>query len=187
MNLVKRILGHLKTITVHRWFVFCYCCKYGMPFRGMMHDISKYSFTEFWESVKYYSGTRSPIDACKEANGFSKAWLHHKSHNPHHYEYWTDNYDRGTTSVCMPFKYTLEMFCDYLGAGKAYNKGKYSFIDSYNWWTTHRDSRKAMHPVQKEFLNQTFLYLLKYNKLPSKKYLQNIYNTVKQEYENTNG
>ena len=71
MNLVKRILGHLKTITIHRWFVFCYCCKYGMPFRGMMHDISKYSFTEFWESVKYYDGHKSPITVCKEKKGYS--------------------------------------------------------------------------------------------------------------------
>ena len=79
---------HLKKILVHKYWVFYFCCKAGIPWQGITHDLSKFSPVEFWESVKYYQGNRSPIDACKEENGYSMAWQHHKGRNPHHYEYW---------------------------------------------------------------------------------------------------
>ena len=55
-----------------------------------MHDLSKYSREEFWTGVRYYQGNRSPNAAERETVGFSKAWLHHKGRNKHHYEYWID-------------------------------------------------------------------------------------------------
>ena len=54
-------LKHFKLITKHKWVVFKLCCKIGIPWRGLVHDLSKYSPTEFWESVKYYDGHVSPI------------------------------------------------------------------------------------------------------------------------------
>mgnify|MGYP006938595370 CR=1 FL=1 len=45
----------------------------------MMHDLSKYSPSEFIPGVKYYQdGHRSPNNAQREDEGVSKAWLHHK-------------------------------------------------------------------------------------------------------------
>jgi hypothetical protein len=83
-----KILKHFCLICRHKFYVFYWCCKVGIPFRGIVHDLSKFSPTEFWESVKYYSGTGSPINTSKKLNGYSKAWLHHKGRNKHHYEYW---------------------------------------------------------------------------------------------------
>ena len=65
--------GHLRNILVHKWWVFYYACKFGIPWRGFMHDWSKFHPTEFFESVKYYQGTLSPIPVCKEAVGLSLA------------------------------------------------------------------------------------------------------------------
>lgn len=62
----KNIINHFCTITKHKWIVLRLSIKAGIIWRGIMHDWSKYSFTEFWESVKYYQGNRSPIIACKE-------------------------------------------------------------------------------------------------------------------------
>lgn len=180
MKYYKKFFGHLKTVIVHRWYVFYFCCKFGMPIRGLLHDLSKFCPKEFLESVKYYTGTRSPIDACKEDKGFSLAWQHHKAHNLHHYEHWTDNYDNGTTSICMPYKYTVEMVCDYLGAGKAYNKGKYSYEDAYNWWMTHKERRKAMNIVQKAFVTYVLTQLMETGKVPKKKILRAVYDNLKQ-------
>jgi hypothetical protein len=106
--------------------------------QGLLHDLSKYSPTEFIESVKYFVGTSSPIDACKKDKGYSVAWMHHKSHNKHHREYWTDNYDKGTTCIKMPWKYALECFCDFLGAGKAYNPDYFVPDMEFTWWESHR-------------------------------------------------
>lgn len=155
----KKFFGHLKTVLTHKMWVFYYCCKFGIPIRGVLHDMSKFSPTEFFESVKYYSGTRSPIDVCKEENGYSKAWLHHRGRNPHHYEYWTDNYDSGTISNPMPFECALEMLCDYLGAGRAYNKSLFTIEKETDWWLNKRKHANAMHQNTKSFID-TALYLL---------------------------
>ena len=104
-------LKHFKLITKHKWVVFKLCCKIGIPWRGLLHDLSKYSPTEFWESVKYYNGKRSPIIVCREKNGYSKAWLHHKGRNKHHYEYWID-LDSPVKTPIMPYPYVAEMICD---------------------------------------------------------------------------
>lgn len=88
--MMNKFKEHFKTVCNHKKYVFVNCLVAGMPVRGLLHDISKFSPTEFLESVKYYQGHRSPIDACKEVNGYSKAWMHHKGRNKHHYEYWQD-------------------------------------------------------------------------------------------------
>lgn len=150
---------HFKLITIHKWYVFKNCCKAGIPLRGLLHDLSKYSPTEFLESIKYYQGDSSPIDACKKANGYSKAWLHHKGHNSHHYEYWQDNFDKGGEALQMPFKDSLEMVCDYLAAGKAYMKKEFTYEAEYEWWKRKISNPIAMHPQTKEFIDMMLFHM----------------------------
>ena len=100
MNL-KNIVKHFKLITKHKWVVFKLCCKIGEPWRGFWHDMSKYSITEFGESIKYYVGTHSPITEAKKDKGYSEAWLHHKGRNRHHSEYWIDENAPNKTPI-MP-------------------------------------------------------------------------------------
>jgi hypothetical protein len=78
---MNKIVCHFNLVARHKWYVFKNCCKAGIPWQGIKHDLSKYSPIEFFESVKYYSGDRSPIDNCKDANGVSYAWQHHKGRN----------------------------------------------------------------------------------------------------------
>ena len=110
MNLIKNTIGHFKTVIIHKYWVFKYAKQIGIPWQGLIHDLSKFSWTEFSESVKFYQeGKSSPIVAAKKAQGYSLAWQHHKGRNPHHYEHWTDKYDDGTIALKMPFKYALEL------------------------------------------------------------------------------
>ena len=67
-----------------------HCFRVGLYKQGLLHDLSKYSPTEFLVGCKYYQGTRSPNNAERENIGYSGAWLHHKGRNKHHYEYWLD-------------------------------------------------------------------------------------------------
>ena len=161
MKFIKNALGHTRNIITHKWWVFYYACKLGIPFRGFMHDWSKFSPIEFLESVKYYQGSSSPIPACKEANGYSLAWQHHKGHNPHHYEYGIDNIDNGGTPIKMPYKYVLELVADYLAAGKTYQKENFTFKSEYEWWKSQRQLRN-MHEDTKMFLDIIFKYLALY-------------------------
>ena len=45
--MLRKIVGHIKTVTKHKWLVFKLCCRAGIPWRGFMHDWSKFSPTEF--------------------------------------------------------------------------------------------------------------------------------------------
>ena len=171
---MNKFFSHLKTILIHKKWVLYYCHKCGFTWAGIMHDVSKFSPIEFWESVKYYQGTQSPIVACKKDKGYSLAWLHHKGRNPHHYEYWTDNYDSGTTRIKMPFRYVVELICDYLAAGKTYNGKKFTYKSEYNWWLMNKDS-KYMHPKTKDFVEMVFAYLASGVDVLNKKTLKHLY------------
>ena len=155
MNFCKRFIGHTKTVIKHKFWVWYYMNKCGLKWgwRGLWHDMSKFSPTEFWESVKYYSGTRSPIDACKEENGISMAWMHHKGRNPHHYEYWMDNFDKGGEPKEMPWRYKVEMICDYLAAARAYMGKNFSYVAEYEWWKKKLKLPRSQHENDKKFVS----------------------------------
>lgn len=148
---MSNIYKHFKLVCTHKWYVYKACVKAGIPWRGIKHDLSKFSPTEFLESIKYYSGDRSPIDNCKDINGYSLAWFHHRGRNRHHWEYWIDNFEKGMIPALMPFDETLEMLCDFIGAGKAYLKDRFSWQSEYHWWEQKRE-RVVMHPVVWHFI-----------------------------------
>lgn len=127
MKYYKKLFKHFALIVKHKHYVFLASIEAGIPFRGLMHDLSKFSFIEFFNSAKYYTGYRSPIDNEKDEKGYSYAWLHHRGRNPHHWEYWIDNLSSGGEALKIPIKYVIEMICDWIGAGKAYD------FDNWNY------------------------------------------------------
>ena len=149
-----KVFKHLRTILVHKYWVARYCFKFGLYWQGIFHDMSKFHPVEFFESVKYYTGKRSPIDLCKEVNGYSNSWFHHRGRNKHHYEFWCDNFDKGTTCVRMPWRYATEMVCDYIGAGRAYNGKDFTLEQELRWWTDYKMPICKMHPDIKEYVTE---------------------------------
>ena len=126
---LANIWGHLCTITHHRHMVMRFCFCVGLYRQGVLHDLSKYSWTEFKVGCKYYQGTRSPNNAEREETGYSKAWLHHKGRNRHHYEYWIDysmKPGEGMIGLEMPVNYVIEMFLDRIAASKTYERDAYT-------------------------------------------------------------
>ena len=153
MKLIK-ILKHTKLVLKHKWVVFKLCCKVGIPWRGFMHDWSKFSPTEFIESINYYVGNRSPILLCKEDKGYSEAWLHHKGRNKHHHEYWIDLTLPEKTSI-MPYKYAAEMICDKMAAGIVYQGNKWTKDWQINYYMRERE-KCLIHPQIDKFMIATF-------------------------------
>lgn len=152
---IKKVFGHFLTIHKHRKWVRYYCRLAGIRWRGWKHDLSKYSPTEFWESARYWTGHTSPITECKKDNGWSKAWLHHKGRNPHHYEYWQDNFDKGGEALLMPMDDFVEQVCDFLAAGQTYNPGSFTYTSERVWWENKR-AHCAMHEKNKQMLDIIF-------------------------------
>ena len=130
-------IKHFLTITNHRHKVMMYCFKSGLIIQGLMHDLSKYGFTEFWLGAKYYDGKKSPHYNERIKNGYSRAWLHHKGRNKHHIDYWMDVNMKTffIEPVEMPNKYIMECVCDRIAASKVYNKGNFKpsmVLDYFN-------------------------------------------------------
>ncbi|MBR6347989.1 MAG: catalase [Spirochaetales bacterium] len=143
---MNRFFGHLHTITKHRHLVMAHCFRAGIPWRGLMHDLSKYSPAEFIPGVKFYTGTKSPTDGERRTYGYSKAWMHHKGRNRHHYEYWTD-YSivlKKSVPMKMPLVYVIEMFCDRVAACKVYLKDKYTDSSALEYYN-RRLGQEEMH------------------------------------------
>jgi hypothetical protein len=144
---------HFKTVCRHKYYVFKECAACGIWWQGLIHDLSKFGPTEFVSSARYFQGTRSPIEAEKEEIGYSKAWLHHKGHNKHHWEYWTDfaEPDGRVIATEMPINYVVEMVCDWIGAGKAYSTNAWTQNSPLQHYTKMRPCR-YFHPNTEKLL-----------------------------------
>ena len=135
------IWGHFKTITRHKYVVMKLCFRVGLYRQGLLHDMSKYSWTEFRIGAKYYSGTHSPNVEERLEYGYSTAWLHHKGRNRHHYEYWMDFSPKANAYVPieMPTKYLVEMFMDRIAACKIYHGDAYTDGDALAYLLSGKD------------------------------------------------
>ena len=157
-------VAHFKTITKHRRLVRQFCFQCGLYRQGLVHDLSKYSPTEFIPGVKYYQGNRSPNEKEREVLGYSLAWLHHKGRNRHHFEYWTDYnpVEKKVMPVKMPARFLVEMFCDRLAASKIY-KGKQYTTQAPLEYFQNSSARKngCLHPETERQLMQLLEILAK--------------------------
>lgn len=158
---MNKFFGHLFTITRHKFKVMQLCFKLGLYYQGLMHDLSKYSPTEFIAGVKYYQGYRSPIDKEKEVKGYSQGWLHHKGRNRHHWEYWLDfNAHKKICGMPIPMVYVAEMFCDRVAASMIYLKDQYTDQSALDYYL---DSAGyiILHPTTQALLERWLNHLAK--------------------------
>ena len=178
MKKVKNIVKHFKLVCRHRWVVFKLSLKLGIPFRGLVHDLSKYSLLEFLEGVKYYNGNFSPISTCKKVNGYSKAWLHHKGRNKHHFEYWVD-YAPGDehiiNGVPMPRKYIAEMVMDRISASRNYLGDKYDQHQPLDYYLKGKEKLWFIHPKTKRDLEGLLRILNDHGEEVLISYIKNVY------------
>ena len=144
---------HFKTIMKHKWYVFKECRKMGITWQGIVHDLSKFRPSEFYSSARYWTGVGSPVAAERKAIGYSYAWRLHKGniHNRHHWQWFidTDGCDENNRVILnpapMPDKYIKEMYCDMVGAAKAYggtNTAKDYYLEHQREWVLHPDTKR---------------------------------------------
>lgn len=175
---LKNTIKHFNTINKHRWIVFKFCLRAGVPWRGFVHDLSKYSPTEFWNSVKYYQGgKRSPIPIQKQEEGFSIVWLHHRAKNKHHSAYWYDEKAPIKTPI-IPYKYAIEMICDKLSASIVYSGKDWNNETELNYWKNKEREIEPINDNLKKFFDEVFLQISRQgiNKTITKKNLRELYN-----------
>lgn len=123
-------LDHLKSLLLHKWYVFLAGLKTGAPiWRLIIHDWSKFAPTELFG----YAGN---IGGATSKPRWARSWLHHLHCSPHHPEHWVLSW-RGNPDfyqgiaeplakfvviLPMPETYVREMVADWMGSSKAYTK-----------------------------------------------------------------
>ena len=141
---------HFKTITRHKLLVMKYCFRIGLYKQGLLHDLSKYSPTEFLVGCKYYQGTRSPNNAEREDIGVSTSWLHHKGRNKHHFEHWVDysvnDGEHVIMGAQMPRKYVAEMVMDRISASRNYLGDAYNDSQPLEYFLKSKEKLWFIHP-----------------------------------------
>ncbi|MDD3218299.1 MAG: DUF5662 family protein [Lachnospiraceae bacterium] len=173
---------HFKTITKHKMMVMRYCFKIGLYKQGLLHDLSKYSWTEFRMGARYYQGTRSPNNAEREETGLSTAWLHHKGRNKHHFEYWVDyglNSPRKLEGVQMPQRYVAEMIADRISASRVYEGDAYTDQSPLKYYNKGTKSLWFVHPVTQQQLGELLTMLAEKGEKETLRYIK--YDFLKNE------
>lgn len=152
---------HFCTITHHKMLVMKGCFAVGLYKQGLLHDLSKYTPTEFLVGCRYYQGNMSPNNAERAARGYSSAWLHHKGRNKHHMEYWIDygvpekkdgsTEHKGMCGMKMPVRYVVEMYIDRVAASRNYQKERYTdrsaldyYLNGRQFHVLHEDTRALL-------------------------------------------
>lgn len=151
----RKVWGHFSTITKHKWLVMKYCFRIGLYKQGLLHDLSKYSPTEFWAGCKYYQwGHRSPNNKEREETGVSRSWLHHKGRNKHHFEYWIDYSavpcPTTINGMEMPKRYVAEMIMDRICASRVYSGKNYTDDAPLNYYLNSKEHLWFVHENTKD-------------------------------------
>ena len=127
---MNKHLQYIKYITKHKWYVLVECCKVGLFWRGLVHDMSKFLPHEW---IPYANWFYTDLN---DRPNYMDAWLLHIHRNKHHWQYWVLLNDNGIIQALpMPHIYRLEMWCDWIGAGKAIT-GKDNMLP---WYTENKE------------------------------------------------
>jgi hypothetical protein len=143
---MKSHLRYLKELLIHKYWVFVYSIRFGVPLRlAILHDISKFFPIEWFAYVNNFydaDGTKRIIrdktgayDTNRQSQSFKRAWIHHQK-NKHHWQAWCNIGDNGVvTPIDMPEVYIREMIADWCGAEMSYS-GKATPL---NWYETNKN------------------------------------------------
>lgn len=123
--------NYLKYVLRHKWYVLSGCIKLGIPWRGIIHDLSKFYPSEWTPYVHFFYGDK------KDKAAFDGAWLYHQNRNKHHWQFWMLRDEE--QCVPMPDVYVREMVADWYGAGMAQGKPEINA-----WYQSNKD-KMVMH------------------------------------------
>ena len=169
---------HFITITRHRHTVMRMCFQIGLYKQGLLHDLSKYSWTEFSRGSRYFQGNRSPNNYERELYGYSVSWLHHKGRNRHHFEHWVDyslDKEHVIMGVQMPRRYVAEMIADRISASRTYLGEKYDQTQPLAYFLKSKEALWFIHPQTKRELEGILRILADHGEDKMLDFVKNVY------------
>lgn len=108
------------------------------------HDASKSMDDEYEPYDTYFYGGNRSYHVVED---FRYAWLKHIHRNPHHWQHWVlinDDPGEGEIVMDMPYKYIIEMICDWWAF--SWNKGDLGEI--FHWYYEHKAYMKLSYKTR---------------------------------------
>jgi len=161
-----KYLIFLNYLIRHKWHVFVECCRFGVPWRGITHDLSKFLPGEFMAYANHYYDTNINSGRIININevenpSYYLAWLVHQKRNRHHWQWWIlHGEDDNPKVIPMPEKYVKEMVADWRGAGRAQGQP-----DISAWYQANKD-KMILHISTRNRVEQ----LLEYDRIIDSEY-----------------
>lgn len=164
---MKKHLRYANYVLRHKWYVFLECCRLGIPWRGITHDLSKFRPSEWRPYAEFFYGTKQHGEywEAHAATGgivelapwgmfvkdhFNLSWLKHQHRNPHHWQFWCLREDSGNMCpIPMPDRYRKEMLADWRGAGRAIN-GEDNTLD----WFLKNGLKMLLHSETRTWIEE---------------------------------
>jgi len=154
--------NYFKYVVRHKWFVLLACIELDILFRGLVHDLSKFSLSE-WQAYahwfftdqghKFNGGFAWEFGVHeKYRKGFNSAWLHHIHSNAHHWEAWIIPGKEECLEV--PEVYCREMVADWQAMSRARGKA-----DCSGWYESQKEVIK-LHPTSRQLI-ESLIYARK--------------------------
>lgn len=115
------------------------------------HDASKDRLDEYIPYDYHWYAEQEP-DIPMPSIPYEEAWLLHNHRNPHHWQYWilhADEGDKTDTIFPMPFRYIIEMICDWWSF--SWREGNLGEI--FAWYAEHQDGIKIHTETRKIVLD----------------------------------
>lgn len=157
----------------HKWYVFIECCKLGIPFRGIVHDFSKFYPSEFFPYRDRFFVNKNS-DVFRDA--FEKSFTRHWLRNPHHWQSWggvlydfkKEDIEKNRRryrdlrqqakpnkfAIEIPMPYLKEMLADWLAMSKTVGKHK---GDTIGWYRSQKHTM-IMHDRSRAWLEHMIGY-----------------------------
>lgn len=150
--------AYLRYVLRHKLAVFRAARKLGVPWLGVLHDLSKFDPREFIPYAERFYGRGAVI--ARGGNGrdatlpldilrpYQEAWGWHLRRNKHHPDYWVLNTSpdpsvRPHNILPMPERYVREMLADWEGARRA---GADGAKPSTRAWYAEHGASLPLHP-----------------------------------------
>jgi hypothetical protein len=145
---------YFKYVARHKYWVMRGCFYYGLFWRGIKHDWTKFLPSEWFPYVEFFYGEKVSDKGVQSARRgyyhqsgipenitFDMAWNHHQKRNDHHWQYWLLNRDNGEVlPLPMPDICRKEMLADWYGAGMAQGKP-----NTWEWFDAN-EHKMQLHP-----------------------------------------
>ena len=133
---MNKYIKYLWVVLKHKYIVMIECFKMGLYWQWITHDNSKLRPAEFIPYANFIFWERTDRVIAK----FKIARHHHIEYNHHHPECWENLRPKHMQiNYSIPKKYLKEMACDYIWAGKVYNKKEFTRNEPKKFWMKKRE------------------------------------------------